>query len=238
MSTSSAQPKSSRHVSFELATTCVHLVERVKDLPANEIDATWYDSCDLAMIRSHNNFTAKLMQNAQDCSEPHGHCFRGLEYWNTKQPSTAAVLKEKSVAAVLAEQQRQRDENDIDPDLLARIYEGYSILCLEKAKQLGKLDEEEVLGARRGEPSSFASPEVNKPRRGSVCTTLTSDSEYSIDMIEAEDDDISELSDDPDSMRVDIDVSDLSRRLLKRVKGFLKPRIATRALYQATRSAD
>ena len=214
--------KSSLRVSFDMEATSIHFVDRVKDMPTQEVDATWYDRSELAYIRSQNNLAASFMVAGLTNPELRGHCFRGLEYRDSIVGNRRTEILTKSLAVVLIEQERQIEENFTDQDMIASVYARYTKKCHEHACRIAKRDEEVAMSIHCGKSLSLKPGNFSPRKEDTVSASDTYD--YSIDMT-AEDDDISELSDNADRDDLSFNSDFSARRFLLRVKGFLRKKI-------------
>ena len=211
-----------RAVSFDLEATRIHFAEKVTDLSAQDVKARWYDSKKLDLINYQNKVSANFMRLGLKNPELRGHCFRGLEHLDDDSGNKRTVMLKKTLAAVLAEQQRQRDENVMNHDLLAPVYEKYSKLCCGKAVLMAKLDESLAWGFASPEETCSCDTElVSKPKSSSMSSSGISSPSVPIDV--GDDDEISELSEGKDGLcSLDLDIHVASKRLFGRMRMFLR----------------
>ena len=211
--------RASRHVTFDIGATNIHLIEQVKDMTAEEVEAKWYGENELTQIKSQNKLAANFMRVGLKQPELRGHCFRGLEYMHSVVRNQRRNVMAKSLDIVLKEQHRQRAENDLDADLLASVYEHHSVQCIESGLQFGRIDGDAATSVYEGKPSYYE-PEFPGNDDSVGCNRRDYDY-YSVDVL-IDDDEISELS-DCELLSLD---SDFSRRsFVHQLKGLLRRKL-------------
>jgi hypothetical protein len=169
-------------VRFNLDDVVVHPVERLIDMPQVDVDAKWYDRGDYDIIKAQNNLSLKLMQVGRQNPEESGHCYRGLEYRQQAIKKRRRIHRQRVLHAVMHEQQRQRETEIQNSELLATVYQGYVNMCEEAASTRGTLDAE------------AASVIFQEPSAVLVTTTKEHEQDF-LEFDVVDDDDISVLSD-------------------------------------------
>jgi hypothetical protein len=122
-------------VSFDLDHVVIYpVVERREDMSPLEASYRWFSKHELQAIESSNQDT--LARIGIGTTEPPHMCYRGLEYPSNTRPKNI----HRAWQAAFQEQRRQRQHGISDPELLAIVYQGYSIPCLQKALRNAQLD--------------------------------------------------------------------------------------------------
>jgi hypothetical protein len=71
-------------------------------------------------------------------------CLRGLECRTRQGAQKTSASRRRAKSAVLNEQQRQKELQDFDSDLLSEIYKGFSLASLSQAQRAAKMDAAEA----------------------------------------------------------------------------------------------
>ena len=143
----------SRSVNFDLAKTCVHVVQTAEDV---EIEDTYYVREDYHRIEDENDVTVKAMEDPKQrrqelqLEQEQELCFRGLEQKTAMGSKKRSNNKSRSTKAVLKAQKELRKQKELDEssststfediEFLARVYNGYSNVCQLRANQTAKKD--------------------------------------------------------------------------------------------------
>lgn len=117
----------------------VHEIYHFRDLPPEEVVATWYTNDDFELIKKSLVATLRLMMTDKDVGED--QCVRGLEF---RTPLGAKQRKQRKVVALTAvwnEQVRQWQEDIVDDEAIRRVYLQHSDPCREVARKFGVRDE-------------------------------------------------------------------------------------------------
>ncbi|KAL3912380.1 MAG: hypothetical protein SGILL_006906 [Bacillariaceae sp.] len=128
----------------------------LKDMPAEEVSAVWYNSADFEKIKKNLVTTLRLMI----ANKPVGSdmCTRGIEFRTPQGAKFRKKNKLEALTAVWNEQVAQWKENVTDDEAIRRVYLEHSTKCLETAQKFGMHDEkavEKYLGeALNGDDSS------------------------------------------------------------------------------------
>lgn len=168
-----SQDQPQHQVQFNLQGTEEILVERIVDFTPEERASKWYTSEDYGVLWSQNSLTAKLMIIGRQNPEQLGYCYRGLEHYEPMQQRRDRATR-RACKAVLEEQARQRNEMGRgDPELLATVYKGYTLVAIGTACRAARKDASD---ARVYHLEPTAPPE----RRQSISSTSDPLRKYSV----------------------------------------------------------
>ncbi|KAI2488961.1 hypothetical protein MHU86_26015 [Fragilaria crotonensis] len=128
----------------------VRTIGHVNDLSEAEIRRTWYQKEEYRQIRSSLSVTVRKITSGKYDGDTDSHCARGLEFRTPYGAQLRRKNKLDALIAVLDEQDRQMDDNDLDDEALARLYTQFSFARLYEAQRRGELDELEALAIHEG----------------------------------------------------------------------------------------
>lgn len=195
--------KSGTVVRFALDKTTEILVETIDDMTKLEQAAKWYSRGEYDIIRAQNSLTVKLMKIGRENPENFGHCYRGLEYRRKDIKKRRDVNMSRAFSAVFDEQQRQRDEDCVCSEMLATVYEGYTMLSVDSALRAARKD--------AAEAAAYQEESV----------ALVTDSKPPVEQFDVtDDDDVSVLSDGV----ADLSLGSDEKSIVKRFKSFVQKR--------------
>ncbi|KAG7359761.1 hypothetical protein IV203_034859 [Nitzschia inconspicua] len=120
----------------------VQEVPHLRDIPAEEVSATWYNSEDFNVIKKSLVVTLRLML----ANKPVGsdQCTRGLEFRTPHGAKYRKKNKLEALTAVWNEQVAQWKDNVTDDEAIRRVYLEQSEKCRETARKFGLHDERAV----------------------------------------------------------------------------------------------
>jgi hypothetical protein len=147
-------------VCFRLDTSEIHPVTRIEDMPRTEVTATWYDDVDYRVIKSEISLTLKVFQAGCKFPERTGLCYRGLEWQMNSSRRNMDMFR--AVQSTLSEQRRQRREGVNDPEMLATVYHGYTILCSESALRKARVDGKAAAMASMEDDGGEGEPQLRR----------------------------------------------------------------------------
>lgn len=126
-------------------------VPHLKDLPAEEVSAVWYNSEDFEIIKRSLVVTLRLMV----ANKPVGsdQCTRGLEFRTPHGAKYRKKNKLEALTAVWNEQVTQWKDNVLDDEAIRRVYLEQSEKCCETARKFGIHDEKAVRNYLGGDVS-------------------------------------------------------------------------------------
>ena len=167
-STGSKLRKNRRLVRFAKVKQCVP-IPHLDDMSEEEVCRIWYVDTDFDAMKNKISPLVKKITMGIDI-ESRTETARGLE----KRTKSGSYLRRKNrslaMKATLAEQQRQRDENDADPDLLAVIYHQASSPCQDDAFALALKDQAAVQWDLVKTRRKFEQPSTQLRPSTSLCT--------------------------------------------------------------------
>jgi hypothetical protein len=131
----------------------VRTIGHVNDLSESEIRRTWYHKEEYRQIRSSLSVTVRKITSGRYEGDTDSHCARGLEFRTPYGAQLRRKNKLDALIAVLDEQDRQMDDNDLNDDALAQLYMQFSHARLHEAQRRGELDELEALTIHEGAES-------------------------------------------------------------------------------------
>jgi hypothetical protein len=135
-------PLPQRQVLFSpFATTCY--IETLDEYTDEEVDACWYNEDETAAMKANNLRT--IREEASGRLRPEMDTVRGLESQKHQGYMSLRNLRESSISAVLAEQNRQRQRGKADPQLLRDCYDCISKRASNRARELAQVDALEAL---------------------------------------------------------------------------------------------
>lgn len=141
-----------RRVNFN-GQVMVRTIGHVNDLSESEIRRTWYHKEEYRQIRSSLSVTVRKITSGRYEGDTDSHCARGLEFRTPYGAQLRRKNKLDALIAVLDEQDRQMDDNDLNDDALAQLYMQFSHARLHEAQRRGELDELEALTIHEGAES-------------------------------------------------------------------------------------
>lgn len=111
-------------------------------MSSKEAEAYWYSKNDLDMIMAENKLTLKVMTIGRPDPENFGQCYRGLETMMTAPAKRRQANIVRCLSAVFCEQDRQKGEKTVDPEMLATVSQGYTNMCVKSAIKSAREDAE------------------------------------------------------------------------------------------------
>ena len=120
----------------------VQEVPHWKDLPEEEVVATWYTNEEFLVIKNTLIATIRLMMSKKPI--PDDMCTRGLEF---RHPEGARMRKKNKIDALTAvwnEQVAQWKEDKTDVEAISLVYQRQSYRCQSIARRFGLSDEQEA----------------------------------------------------------------------------------------------
>lgn len=144
------QPR--RRIAFN-AQVAVRTIEHINDKDHEEVDNTWFKKAEYQLMRASFAITVRKIVNNKYKGDCEHHCARGLEFRSPVGSQRRRINKLNSLVAVLDEQERQRAEDDENPEALACVYIHSNVMCGHEASQRGELDEEEALRVHKDQVS-------------------------------------------------------------------------------------
>jgi hypothetical protein len=136
-----AQPR--KHVTFA-TNISVHEVPHLKDLPEEELRATWYDQADFEAIKQSMIVTIRLMMANKPIGSDIDQCTRGLEFRTPAGSKIRKMSKMGAVTAVWNEQVSQWKDGRNDDEAIAEVYIKHGINSNKAARVVGIQDEQVV----------------------------------------------------------------------------------------------
>jgi hypothetical protein len=136
-----AQPR--KHVTFA-TNISVHEVPHLKDLPEEELRATWYDQADFEAIKQSMIVTIRLMMANKPIGSDGDQCTRGLEFRTPAGSKIRKMSKMGAVTAVWNEQVSQWKNGRNDDKAIAEVYIKHGINSNKAARVVGIQDEQVV----------------------------------------------------------------------------------------------
>jgi hypothetical protein len=113
---------------------------RIIDMSSDERQDVWYNEADSKLILAMAKVTVKMIMKDEPCDDI-DYCSRGLEEKTPDGSKKRQKNKMKVRKAVLEEQDIQRDEGAINPNLLGEVSRMCSKDAVLKAHQSGLRDE-------------------------------------------------------------------------------------------------
>ena len=126
-------------------------IESLSEFPPNQIQKTWWQASDYAQMFNEN---AKLLDEWMIYGrlvESNDETFRGLEQMTQDEVQRRKRLRDQAVDAVLDEQDRQYEEENLmvpNPEGVARVYAPMSQKASRIAHRRGLQDEEDASSGR------------------------------------------------------------------------------------------
>jgi len=135
----SSKPKVGVHFSSNVD---VREVPSLKDMPIEEISASWYNADEFLVIKKTLVTTLKLMAAKKPL---HGDlCQRGLEHRSTAGVNARKVLRVRALRAVWNEQVSQWKSGTTDAEAIRVVYQRETDTAQTQARRMGQMDEIEA----------------------------------------------------------------------------------------------
>jgi hypothetical protein len=159
------QEKSRSNVRFE-ANEKVLEIPHYNDYTMEEKKLTWLQDSDYIDIVVDNKIVATQMMQGK---KPKDESARGLERFVTKTAMRQDRAVEDARDAVMAEQEKQQQDNAVNPEKLAKVYSEKTRHSQDFAHTVGLED----LEASRIEDETSKEPTAKRRKRKSVTARLT-----------------------------------------------------------------
>ena len=132
--------KKASSIQWDHDNNTVFYIACLDEMEQSEIESYWYSKSEFGLIKLQIQTLAERMaRHKRDDDE---HCYRGLEYKSKIIGKRRKIRKRQAWSAVFEEQKRQQNEGEIDEEVLAEVYKGYSRMCCNEAFRAGVRDEE------------------------------------------------------------------------------------------------
>jgi hypothetical protein len=188
-------------VRFDVRHNVVIPMRHNAEIASDERLAVWHNQESFDIINGANNIAVQLMQIGRENPEDFGHCYRGLE---NRLPANRKLRDGRIDAArdaVLQEQARQRSKGVFNASSLRTVYRKATICSIEIAMEAAELDAQSAAVYQK--ERSLSSPPKNfivtsQPASGMKCHD--EESVFDFTVLRTDDDSVSILSSDEDSV--------------------------------------
>jgi len=152
----SKEDSEARRIKFH-ETVNVHLIPHVDDMDDDEYFDIWYQKIDFEKMRAEFSETVNKITSGKYEGDDEFQCARGLEYRSRFGSQKRKLNKLRGLRAVLAEQNRQIEEDLCDDEALRDAYmveshhtkEDARSLAQRDAKEAAEIFKEEILTPKR-----------------------------------------------------------------------------------------
>lgn len=134
-------PLHPRKVSFS-SNVAVKEMQHRRDIPAEEVSATWYNNTDFAEIKKSIIVTLRCIVAKRPLGD--GQCSRGLESRTPEGAKLRKVNRINALTAVWHAQVDQWESNTINEKAIASVYQVQSAICKKAAHRAAMYDEQVV----------------------------------------------------------------------------------------------